>query len=686
MRRLASRALLSAVALAAVAPTPAVGQLNTTYRIAALHVSNGETAWRSDNQFPIDWERSPGDSRDLPTEIAYRIENEEGEAVGAVEALPIARESFRVSIPGGEPAAGAYRLLAWLRKGEQFGPSASVTLRFDATRPSAVRPLVDDGWLRTGSAAELRIEHPGSPRPPSGIRGYAVELDQGSGSEPCGARPTCTAAETDLDGGEDDDTTLLGPLAEGTTVVRVVAVSGTGMRSAHAEAATLHVDGTPPAVRLSGAPAGWSSHPLELVATASDRLSGMDPADPGGPATTIAVDGEPPTVALGPRVTTTVHGSGVHEVTAFARDAVGNTGAADPDAAYLKVRIDEAAPRVAFTVFQDPDRPERIVAFVDDALSGPSPSRGTIELRPAGSNLPFEPLATTVAGERLLATWDSDSYGQGTYEFRAIGYDAAGNRSETSRRADGAAMLLANPVKVPTRLAVGFGGRIFLAHRCRRRATGLSCESREIADFASRPAGTRVAYGRGVPLGGRLTSAAGTPLPGRTVTITETFAAGALSARRETTAVTGEDGVFLAHLGPGPSRRVTIAFPGDARLTRTAGRELQLAVRSGLHLRASASTAKVGGAPFAFEGRLGRRATTVPLGGVAVELEFRVAGLPWGEFRSVRTDPRGRFRYPYAFSDDDSRGIRFQFRAHVAPQAGWPYDEAYSRPVAVTGT
>ena len=51
----------------------------------------------------------------------------------------------------------------------------------------------------------------------------------------------------------------------------------------------------------------------------------------------------------------------------------------------------------------------------------------------------------------------------------------------------------------------------------------------------------------------------------------------------------------------------------------------------------------------------------------------------------MQTDAHGHFRYPYAFSDDDSRGVRFQFRAFAPAQAGWPYEPAASRPVAVTG-
>ena len=51
----------------------------------------------------------------------------------------------------------------------------------------------------------------------------------------------------------------------------------------------------------------------------------------------------------------------------------------------------------------------------------------------------------------------------------------------------------------------------------------------------------------------------------------------------------------------------------------------------------------------------------------------------------MQSDDSGRFRYAYSFSDDDSRGIRFQLRAFVPAAAGWPYEPATSRPAFVTG-
>jgi hypothetical protein len=128
-----------------------------------------------------------------------------------------------------------------------------------------------------------------------------------------------------------------------------------------------------------------------------------------------------------------------------------------------------------------------------------------------------------------------------------------------------------------------------------------------------------------------------------------------------------------------------VAFAGSPTLTSSASRRLDLRVRSVVRLHASAPVARIGGAPLVFRGRVEAAPGTIPAAGSSVQLQFRLPGRPWSEFRTVRTDRRGRFRYAYRFSDDDSRGARFQFRAHVPAQEGWPYEPGSSLPILVRG-
>jgi len=397
--------------------------------------------------------------------------------------------------------------------------------------------------------------------------------------------------------------------------------------------AIVRVDGTAPAVTLD-APGAWVSGPQRVAARAADPLSGTAAAGPTGPFTAIAVDG--------------------------------------------------GVPRVAFANSQDPAEPERIEAAIGDPLAGPDPTRGSIGVRPAGSHQRFQALPTAVAGERLLARWDSDAFPAGSYEFRAIAYDLAGNAGESERRANGTRMVLANPLKTPTAVAAGFGGRLLIWQRCARRQERRRCHREEVERFEARPARRAVPYGRGIPYSGRLTTAAGAALADLPLEIVESFAAGADPARRTTPVRTAADGSFTLRLAPGPSRRIEAVFGGNRTLTRAGGGAVELAVQAGVRMHPSSATARIGGAPVSFRGRVADPAA-VPAGGLPVELQFRLPGSEWSEFRTVQSDGNGRFRYAYSFSDDDSRGVRFQFRATVPAAAGWPYEPASSRPVFVTG-
>lgn len=652
LRSLFPAALL---ALAAAAPGTAAGPADQLYPVD-LRVSGGEANWHADNDFRLDWETPPIAGQGFPiTKIGFRVHN----AAGAV-AIPTTRLPWKnpkiehIHLP---PVPGVYTAEVWLEgPGGEPGPPVPATLRFDDVAPGTARPLAPSGWIAGNATALVRIEPPGGSLPLSGIRGYAVSVDRGGGGAPCAVAGRCTTDETDLRAGIGGNTISLGALPEGVNVVRALAVSGSGVSSATVGSAVVRVDATRPRVELTGAPRGWANGPVRLTARASDALSGMKEGGPSGPYTAIAVDGALPKMEPGGSAATTVAGEGTHRVAAFAHDAAGNSSESSPVLA--TVAIDESPPAVAFSRAQDPAEPERIEATVSDPLSGHSPGRGSISVRPAGSPQRWQPLPTTVLPGKLVARWDSDSFTPGNYEFKATGYDAAGNGADSERRRNGARMILRNPLKAPTRIEAGFGAR-----RAPTRA---------------------VRYAHGAPYQGRLSLATGEPLAGVQIRILEVFDRGSSPSQRVTIVETAADGSFQSHLGPGPSRRVEAAFAGSRVLARSGGRQARLVVGAGVRLRASAATARVGGAPVIFRGRVGSLAAQLPAEGKPVELQFRLGRGRWMEFRTVQTDAHGRFRYAYAFSDDDSRGVRFQFRAYVTG-GDWPYEPAASKPVIVTG-
>jgi len=379
------------------------------------------------------------------------------------------------------------------------------------------------------------------------------------------------------------------------------------------------------------------------------------------PLTAIRIDDGTPTVAAGASASTTVIDSGVHTIAYYARDAAGNVndggvsnGHPNHLPAIAVVKIDRDPPGLAFVAGQDPSDPERLEARGADSGSGLDQSRGSIEVRGAGTGYRYRPLPTTVTGGDLRARWDSSAYPAGEYEFRATAYDRAGNSASSSRRANGTLMRLSGPLKLPVKLFASSGRRI-------------------------------VRYGRGVWFGGRLLTGRRTPLPGATVRITESFADGAVPAQRVTMVKSEGDGHFGLRLAPGPSRQVSAQVMPTATNRSTSSQPLEISVHTRVALRVSSSVAHVGGRPIVLRGRIAHTGSSLPADGKVVQLQFRLPGLPWREFRTVRSDASGRFRYAYRFSDDDSRGVRFQFRAYAPAQAGWPFEPAGSLPVSVLG-
>jgi hypothetical protein len=682
-------ALLAAVALACVAllaavlPAPAAGSDGTT--LTGLHVYGGDY-WHADNEFRVEWDPNP------PTPFASVVRfaiRGSGRTIMAGFPEQTVENPVAVRVFSVPPVPGVYWFEAWdYHPNDAFpnGPAVAVPVFFDDARPPAAS-VSAPAWVAPGTPVPINVTPPTGAPPVSGIQGYAVSIDAAASASPCARADRCAPAEVDLPSGIGAGSVSLSAPPEGISYVHAVAVSGSGMDSATAATRPIGVDGTPPQVRLEGAPAGWAAGPVKVTALATDPLSGMAPNGAGGPQTAIEVDGGPALLAPGAAASATVAGEGTHRVAYWGRDAVGNAGDGSLPFAHpagTTVRIDETDPTVRFAA-GDPGDPERIEATVADRLSGPAAGRGAIEVRPAGSGGGFQPLPTEAGRGRLVARWDSDDYPRGDYEFRAVGYDLAGNSAASTLGSAGAPLVLRNPVKRVARLAFGFGGDRLVLPRCARHDGARRCHRTVVRAFAKRPSSRSLPCCRGALVGGRLLDADGEPLPGQSVAVVERFARGARVGTRTTALTTDAHGAFHLRLAPGPSRQVSAAFAGTHRLTRAGGRQLRLRVRAGVRLRVSTARVRVGGAPVVFRGRIFHPEARIPPTGLPVQLEFRLPGMAWSEFRTLQTDSAGRFAYPYTFSDDDSAGVRFQFRAFVPATGNWAFAPATSRPLAVTG-
>jgi hypothetical protein len=637
---------------------PAASAFGTDLQPLEMSVDGGGESWHADPGFTVRWSNPLGVAA-----VGYRLIDPSGQPLGPDARIEWAATALRATVP---QVDGTYTVEVWLEDDAgAVGPPVSAKLRFDQSPPQWVVPSVGAEWIgRTSFPLTLRVSHPGGPLPLSGIRGYAISVDRAVDGEPC-EEEICGETETDLRGGIEDDALTIDALPEGTSYVHAVAVSGSGRRSTISGTTVVQVDETDPATALDGVPGGWSDRPVRLVASAADTGSGMTQVGSGPqPFTAIRVDGGSPTLAQGSRVATTLIGSGVHTVAYYARDAAGNVddggrsnGQANHRPASAVVRIDREPPRLAFANTQDPREPERIEASVSDGLAGIDLSAGSIAVRTAGSSDRFEALPTRTSETKLSARWDSEAYPEGEYEFRATAYDRAGNVGSTVNRADGGRMQLGNPLKIGTKLVAGIA---------RRNSRSVSCQQR-------------------VSIGGRFTAGRRAALAGEPVRVLERFAVGSRLHERATTVRTDKRGEFSLLLQPGPSRTIIAIAEGTKTRQSARSEASTLAVRGCVSLRVSSRVAKVGGKPLVFRGQVRSPGAVVPEGGVPVQLQFRLPGVPWSEFRTVETDQRGRFAYAYRFADDDSRGVRFEFRAFAPARAGWPFEPASSKPVAVRG-
>ncbi len=654
--RLKAGATLAIASLAAVALAGAP-KAQAALQPIDLSVDGGEESWRPQRSFALRWSNPPGSI----AAVHYRVLNPSGQVAVAETRLGWAATSIpHLSVPS---VPGAYTAEVWLEDGEGAESSpATAKLRFDDGRPGRIEPAPVPAWIgRNAFPYTLQLGRPAGPAPLAGIRGYAATIDGTSSGSPCLLVATCGAGEIELRGGVAANSLTLVDLPEGTSHVHAVAVSGSGTRSAGSTDTALHVDETDPMVTLAGDRDGWSSRPLTLTATATDAASGMLASDGGAePFTAIRLDGGAPIKAEGDEVSATVIASGIHSAAYYARDAAGNVadggianGRQSHTPATAVVRIDRDPPRVAFAGAQDPLDPERIEARASDSLSGLDPALGSIGIRPAGSGERFVALPSEQSGSVLRARWDSEAYPPGDYEFRATVYDAAGNSASSVSKGDGSPMRLPDPLKVATRL---------------------------LSDFRSRS----VRYGRGARFGGRLIAGRRAPLAAMPVRVIERFDPGAVPRERVSTVRTGAGGAFSLRLDPGPSRDLIAVAPSTPTSRGARSKPLRLTVRSGVRLRVSSTVAKVGGRPIVFRGGVAGGAA-IPAEGKTVQLQFRLRGLPWSEFRTIHTDSRGHFHYAYRFADDDSRGARFQFRAFAPAQAGWPFEPAGSLPVTILG-
>ncbi|HEY3435839.1 MAG TPA: hypothetical protein VGK41_09330, partial [Solirubrobacterales bacterium] len=192
-----------------------------------------------------------------------------------------------------------------------------------------------------------------------------------------------------------------------------------------------------------------------------------------------------------------------------------------------------------------------------------------------------------------------------------------------------------------------------------------------------------VPFGKPALLSGRLARAVdGAGLGGRKLRIVSRPSRGALIPTAVDTVATGEQGGFELWLAPGPSRRVTVTFPGDGGLEPASRRPLELRVRAGVTLRAEPRRLLTGQA-VRLSGRVKSKGAPIPRRGKLVAIQYlEEATNRWRPVLVTRSDHGGRFRARYRFRYVTGRAA-IRLRATALAEERWPYVPGSSRPVTV---
>ncbi len=372
---------------------------------------------------------------------------------------------------------------------------------------------------------------------------------------------------------------------------------------------------------------------------------------------------------------------GVYALHLWLRDEAGN---ADSNTAVeIPMRLDDVPPGVAFEAapdFAGPDLPPTVSAAVHDEHSGPA--GGQVEYKRLNADhwveLPTKLQAGSESDTASLIATVPDNLEPGTYVFRAEATDGAGNATATTRRADGTEMALRRtpPPVGPSRPAAGGG-------ETSRSAPGA--KTRIFAKLRWRDrhgSSVTVPFGAGAALSGRLLNADGAGLAGRRLRIVSRPSHGALSGTRVETVRTGAHGGFKLALPAGPSRRITVAFQGDAGLEAARRSALALRVRGAATLSAAPRSLRTGQS-LRLWGRVRARGAPLPRRGKLVAIQYyeNEARL-WRPVLVTRSDHAGRFRARYRFRYITGEAT-IRLRAVALAEERWPYAPGASRPVTV---
>jgi hypothetical protein len=533
--------------------------------------------------------------------------------------------------------------------GSNVGNTASATVNLDYQTPTvSFSGVSSTGWVSgtqsltvTGAEAQQL----------SGIASTSCQLDGGAATATNGAKQAVTIT------------------GNGTHTITCTATTGAGVTSSPASY-TVHIDSTPPTLQFSGRPdqGTWYRTAQTITVSAQDQpgLSGLKEIQCtlGGATNTYTTSS----------VQITVQPPG-GQLICKAEDNAGNWSATQA----WQFLIDDTPPTGQFLP-ASPSSPT--LAQVELADSGSGVAGATIEIQTAGGWQPLDTTWDPTSGIASAAIPDNGSLPDGSHALEALAWDVAGNEATITQGPTAGPETVTLPLRIVTALDVGAGQvlnrKCTTYRRITRKAGSKSGPFRAAAarlvricrlDPAPRFASDlRLHYGQEQTLNGQLKTQDGSPLADATLMVTATAPGWPARTLGQTTTAT--DGRFSYTVDGIASETVTFTYQGTDTLRTTVGTAL-------LHVigRARISVARqaIAGHELRISGRV--LGGYIPAGGVLVQLQYRVRGVPvgWAPFHGlIHTDRRGRFSVEFPVNAAAS-GYTYLFRADIDRQNGWPF-------------
>lgn len=636
----------------------------------AVAVEGGES-WRQTNSFKLGWSSPPSAA---PITVAHyelcntasgtcTLGERRGDGIAGISDLAV-------------PEPGDYTVRVWLEDAAgnvtAENKSVPVHVRFDDVAPGEASPRKQNGWIGALEAQDLTQAidmSPGELVPVSGIAGYSVTTD---GSDP--------DALIDVRG----ETYRTGDLAEGTTVFKARAISGSGISSAKVGMTLIKIDKSPPTASVDRvSDSGWHRTAAQLHLTGTDQtgLSGMAPAEPDQPIEKGAyvshrLDAGQMERARGGESDLILSADGEHVITYSATDVAGN----ESPQGTARVRIDRTPPNLV--VFEAPgsDDPRRVEVAAADQTSGIA--GGKIEYRGLSTGTGrWTELRTVRAGNRFVASIDDEVLPRGVYQLRARVTDLAGNEATGDRRRDGSvASFNTATLRSGTTLAAGLV-KPTVKRRCtRRRGRKKHCKTTTSAASGTLVKTLAVPFGKAATGRGTLTTVDGAPIAGAAVDVYVKSASAGSAFKTADHLRTDAAGGFAYTAQPGESRILRFAYAGSAHMRSTRA-EVALKVPAASTIRANRRAAR-NGERVRFTGRL--RSKPIPASGKLIDLQAFYRGR-WRTFATPRAARNGAWRYAYRFGA--TRGtVRYRFRVVIRAESAYPFDLGYSKAVRVRVT